>query len=76
MSRHTGINWHKQYCQVGQRIPVYPHRGDPFWATVTAITKNKSGRISYRVEERNYDVMAEELFPGKDDVKLRMKGNV
>ncbi len=73
--RHK-VDWYKKWCKVGDRIPVYPINGKPFWATVTKLHKNKYGRISYHVRERDLMVFAEELFPGKDDIKLRMKGNL
>ena len=70
--RHD-IDWKKVHVEVGQRVPVYPFSwlGQPFIGVVEKIKMNKYGRVSYVIGGR--EVMAEELWPAKDQAKLKMK---
>jgi hypothetical protein len=70
--RHTGIDWHKTYLKVGEITAVYPpsHRGKPYVGRVQRIKKNRYGRVSYVINDK--DVFTEELFPGEGQNKLRI----
>jgi len=63
-------NWKRQYLQPGQMTAVYPVTGEPFVGRVDRVRKNKYGRVSYEVNGRM--VMAEELFPGQHQEKLKI----
>jgi hypothetical protein len=68
-----GVNWRKSYCKIGDEIPVYPFnwRRKPFIGIVSKIKKNKYGRISYVIS--GMDVVTEELWPAKNQEKLKIK---
>ena len=72
--RHD-IDYKKVHCKVGDRVPVYPFSwlGEPFIGVVKQVKMNKFGRVSYVIGDR--EVMAEELWPAKDQAKLKMKVN-
>jgi len=63
-------NWKHQYLKPGQITAVYPVTGEPFVGKVDRVRKNKYGRVSYEVNGRM--VMAEELFPGQQQEKLKI----
>lgn len=64
------IDYMRKHVYVGQYVAVYPFNGEPYVGMVCRVRKNKYGRISYVVDGKN--VMAEELFPAKDEVKLKI----
>lgn len=70
--RH-GVDFRKAHAKVGDVVPVYPPPwlGEPFIGTVERVRKNKWGRISYIVNGKS--VFAEDLWPSKDQTKLRMR---
>jgi len=53
--RHD-IDWKKVHCKVGQRVPVYPFKKEPFIGEVKRIKMNKFGRVSYVIDDK--EVMA------------------
>lgn len=67
-----GIDWKKKYVKVGDVVAIYPfeHRGKPYVGVVDKVHKNHFGRISYYVAGNL--VCAEELFPGKNQKKLKI----
>lgn len=71
--RHENVHWNKKYAQVGQMVAIYPPpwRGHPFVGKVDKIVRNKFGRVSYHINGKMW--FAEELFPGKNDKKLRIR---
>lgn len=71
--RHEKVNYNKQYAEVGDTVAIYPApwRGKAFIGKVEKLVRNKFGRISYKVNGKMY--FAEELFPGKDDLKIRLR---
>lgn len=75
MSRHN-IDYKKKWVDIGDYVAVYPFatympgRGNPFTGVVQKVKKNKYGRISYVI--RGIEYMAEELFPSKDENKLKI----
>ena len=70
--RHD-IDWKKIHCKVGQRVPVYPIKREPFIGEVKRIKMNRFGRVSYVIDDK--EVMAEELLPAKNQTKLKMRVN-
>lgn len=68
--RHD-IDYKKVHCKVGDKVPVYPFKGEPFIGSVQKVKMNTYGRVSYVVAGK--DVFAEELLPAKNQQKLKMR---
>jgi hypothetical protein len=66
------IDYKKQWANVGDLVAIYPYSGEPFIDEVKKVVKNKYGRISYIVQGWGKQVMAEELFPGPLQDKLKI----
>lgn len=68
--RHD-IDYKKVHCKVGDNVPVYPFKGEPFIGSVEKVKINTYGRVSYVIGHR--EVFAEELLPAVGQPKLKMR---
>ncbi len=66
------IDYKRQWVDVGDLVAVYPWRDEPFVGEVERVKTNKYKRISYTVKGWEKQVMAEELFPGPLQEKLKI----
>lgn len=66
------IDYKKKWVDVGDLVAVYPWRGEPFVGEVEKVVKNMYGRISYMVKGSRNQCMAETLFPGPLQDKLKI----
>ena len=71
-----GVNWKKQHVWPGEVVAVYPIKfhdktgREPFVGKVQKVKKNRYGRISYVINDR--EVWAEELWPAHGERKLKI----